>query len=133
VSEKRKVWVLDTETKGTGAEMIPLEKLEERRRKSAVERERVSVISRSPAAPEAPPEPAAPPAPHRFKIVNLLSRQVLAEDVEAQEAVDVLRGVRSIVDVNVYVFDEDDPAGWRALTFGEKRALWSFRDRVAGG
>jgi hypothetical protein len=43
-----KVWVLDTETKGTGANVVPLEK----------------VLKKPEAAePVAPPSPAAPPRP----------------------------------------------------------------------
>lgn len=32
MTKKRTAWVLDTETKGTGAEMVPLERLEKRKR-----------------------------------------------------------------------------------------------------
>lgn len=113
------LWVLDTHTKGTGANMVPLERvlkhgsdtvpgfvLPERRR------------------PE--PGPAEPRKPYRFKVVDLMTRQALADDVNARTAVEVLGGVRSIVDVTVYVWDDADE-GWRRLTFGETKALWDQR------
>ena len=49
-----KAWVLDTDTKGTGAEMVPLEKLE-RQRQRGRDRERM-VIRRTPLPPEEPTE-----------------------------------------------------------------------------
>ena len=122
------MWVLDTATKGTGAEMVPLERLQkERRRKRS--KERISVTSR--AKPDSRGEPSVeaeePRTPRRFKVLHGLSRQVLAEDVGAAEAIDVLRGVRTSVDVNVYVWrpDEED---WRPLTLAEQRTLWDFRE-----
>jgi hypothetical protein len=115
-----KVWILDTETKGTGAEMVPLEK----------------VLQESPPrpapvlTPERPKrlEPPAPRAPWRFKVVDVMTRQVVAEDLDARATVDLLKGFRSIVDVSVYAWDEA-AANWRALTLADRRTLWSFRDR----
>jgi hypothetical protein len=125
---ERTVWVLDTETKGTGAEMVPLEKLQARRR----------------AAPGGPPLSVLGPAadlgleiesgadevrgPRRFKLVNVITRQLLGEGVGAREAVELLRGVRNIVDVHIYVWEPDDDR-WRPLSFAEKKAFWAFRDR----
>ena len=45
------------------------------------------------------------------------------------ETIDVLRGVRSLVDVNLYVW-EPGSERWRLLTLSEKRAIWDLRDRV---
>lgn len=117
--ESPHVWVLDTHTKGTGANMVPLERvlkhgsdavpgfvLPERRR------------------PE--PAPETPKQPYRFKVVDLMTRHVLAEDVDARSAVEVLGRVRSIVDVTVYVW-EHEAERWRRLTFGEAKALWDQR------
>jgi hypothetical protein len=127
MSKKRTTWVLDTETKGTGAEMIPLERLEERKRLK-VEREPVRVVARGePAGQEPAPEPEGPPAPRRFKVVSVLSRQVLAEDVGISGALDALRGVGSVVDANVYVWEPEDD-DWRPLSLTERRTLWGFRD-----
>ena len=117
-----KVWILDTETKGTGANMVPLDKV---LRKPAAAPERVYV----PGAPRPrPAEQPAPAAPHRFKVVDLMTREPIVEDASTRVTVDALRGVRSIVDVNVYVW-EPTREDWRGLTLDEKRTLWDLRDR----
>jgi hypothetical protein len=128
VTKKRTAWVLDTETKGTGAEMVPLERLEQRKRLQGL-RERLRVIARDEShALEAPVVDAeAPPVPRRFKVVSVLSRQLLADDVELPEALEALRGVNSVVDANVYVWKADE-RDWRPLTLSERRTLWAFRE-----
>ena len=73
------------------------------------------------------PGPAKPRAPYRFRVLDVMTRRPLAEDVDARGAVQVLRAARSIVDVTVYVYDEDGER-WRRLTFGETKALWDHRD-----
>jgi hypothetical protein len=127
MSRKRTTWVLDTETKGTGAEMIPLERLEERKRLRG-DRERVRVIREAEAesAVEPADEHELPREPRRFKVVNVLSRQVLADDAGISDALRALRGVDRIVDVNVYVW-ERGTGDWRPLKPSERRALWSLR------
>ena len=70
--------------------------------------------------------PAEPKKPYRFKVVDLMTQEVLAEDVEARTTVDVLGGVRSIVDISVHVWDHEAER-WRRLTFGETKALWDQR------
>jgi len=117
-----KVWILDTETKGTGANVVPLEKIQRRR---PSEPERLYVPPRP--RPKPPPAPV-PKEPHRFKVVDLMTREVLAEDVDARTTVEVLGGVRSIVDINVYVW-RPDRQDWRLLPLEDKRALWEFRSR----
>ncbi|HET7051460.1 MAG TPA: hypothetical protein VFI54_24545 [Solirubrobacteraceae bacterium] len=112
-----KTWVLHTETKGTGAQVVPLESVE--KRTSVVE---PVFVPRKPAKPAEPPPPR-PRAPRRFKIVDLMTRKELADGVLAQEALDVLRDARSIVDVNVYVWHEERDR-WRPLTFAERRVMW---------
>ena len=112
-----KTWVLHTETKGTGAQMVPLESVE--KRPSHVE---PVFVPRKPATP-AEPEPPKPRAPRMFKVVDLMTRQELADGVLAQEALDVLSEARSIVDVNVYVWQEERER-WRPLTFAERRVMW---------
>jgi hypothetical protein len=130
-----KVWVLDTATKGTGAEMVPLEKLLERRR-SAPAGERVKVIRRKPDGGAGErgdaADPGDAPAPHRFKVVDAVTRQVLAEDADAREAVAALSGLRSVIDARIDVWE---PAirEWRPLSLGEKKVLWGFRPRSADG
>ena len=118
-----KVWVLDTETKGTGAQMLPLEKV---LKKPAAEPERRRA---RPVPPPAPKETAPEPVPpRRFRVVDALSRRLLADDVDAPAALEVLRGVERPVDVSVYVWEHRAEA-WRLLTRREKSLLWDFRDR----
>ena len=113
------VWVLDTQTKGTGANVVPLERI--LRRGS----DRVPGFKLPPlTAPESPP--SGPRELYRFKIIDLMTGQVLAEDVDARRAVEVLQGVRSIVDVTVWLWDRDLER-WRRLTFGETKLLWDRR------
>jgi len=113
-----KVWVLHTETKGTGATMVPLERVTKR----AAAPEPVTVPRKPPPRRPKPPEPRPP---RRFRIVDLMTRQTLADEASAGEAIDVLKGVRSVVDVNVYVWQEDRDR-WRMLTFPEERAMWEL-------
>jgi hypothetical protein len=117
-----KVWVLDTETKGTGAQMVPLEKVLERPTPSA---EPFFVPpKREPRAPEEP----APRAPRKFRVVDVMTHEVLADGVEPRAALALLNGVRSSVDVEVFVW-EPEAEHWRLLTLGEQRALWDLRER----
>ena len=118
-----KVWVLHTETKGTGATMVPLERVTER--KSVAE---PLVVPRKPRPPAAPaPQPKAP---RRFRVVDVMTRQTLVDDVGVRGAIDVLRDVRSIVDVNVYVWQEERDR-WRLLTMPEQRAMWDAATRAS--
>src|SRR5438270_6086664 len=79
------VWVLHTETKGTGATMVPLDSVTKRSRTP----ERVSV-PRKPRRRQ-PPEPE-PSAPRSFRIVDVMSREALADDVSGPEAIEALSG-----------------------------------------
>ena len=98
-----KTWVLHTETKGTGAQVVPLESVTKR---SSVQAP--VFVPREPAPRE--PEAVKPRPPRRFRVVDVMTRQALADDVGAREAVEALRDVRSIVDVNVFVWEEGAPA-----------------------
>jgi hypothetical protein len=117
-----KVWVLDTETKGTGAEMVPLEKvLREVESRSPIVLTPREDSTRRDRAPE-------PRPPWCFKLVDAMARETLVEKVDVRRAVEMLGGVRSIVDVGIYAWDyasED----WRRLTHGEKKLLWNRRER----
>jgi hypothetical protein len=117
-----RIWVLDTETKGTGAEMVPLDKVEQ---KPAPDAEHFFV---PPKLKPREPKPVEPRAPRAFKIVDVATRAVLAEDVGAREAIEALGEVRSIVDVNVSVW-EPATERWRLLTLDEQRTLWDRRPR----
>jgi hypothetical protein len=113
-----KIWVLDTETKGTGANMVPLER--------ATRRSSETRPLYVPPEPPAPVQEAAPPkSPQRFRIVDVMTRQTLADDVSAREAVEALKDVRSIVDINIYVW-LDRPGRWQPLPFSDRRALWDL-------
>ncbi len=115
-----KTWILDTETKGTGAHMVPLEKaLQKRSRK-----EDLAVVTLE--GPPGVPEPVAPPAPLNFKVVDIRSSEVLAEGIDARATVDLLEGVGSVVDVRIYVWAPLSKR-WRLLTLDEQKALWGFR------
>jgi hypothetical protein len=81
-------------------------------------------VPRKPARPREPPAPTPRP-PRRFKIVDVLTRQTLAAGADTREAVDVLGDVGSLVDVNVYIW-EDERARWRLLTISEQRAIWEL-------
>jgi hypothetical protein len=118
------VWVLDTQTKGTGANMVPLEKV---LRKPGSAGSVPGFAFRKPERRD----PGDPPtrAPYRFRVTDVMTRQVLAEDVDARAAVEALEDVRSIVDVTVHVW-EPEAERWRMLTFGETRALWDYRGKV---
>jgi hypothetical protein len=116
-------WVLDTETKGTGAQMVPLEKVLERR---------AGKPARRPVPPRAAqPAPAPEPAqPRRFRVVDAVTRKVLAEDADTRATVDLLGRTRSIVDVAIYVWNEPSEK-WLLLTFAEAKMLWNLRGRGA--
>jgi hypothetical protein len=118
-----KKWVLDTETKGTGAEMVPLEKVLERR---------AGKPARRPVPPRAerPAPPSEPAQPRRFKVVDAVTRKVLAEDADTRATVDLLGRTRSIVDVAIYVWNEPSEK-WLLLTFAEAKMLWNLRGRGA--
>jgi hypothetical protein len=118
-----KVWVLDTETKGTGANMVPLDRV---LKKPASEPEPVRVLRR----PE-PPMPKAPEprSPRRFKVVDVMTREVLAEGADTRATVKLLEDIRSIVDVTIWVWQPEHER-WRMVTFEEARSLWDYRGRM---
>ncbi|MCW3067616.1 MAG: hypothetical protein JWL67_241 [Solirubrobacterales bacterium] len=122
-----KTWVLDTETKGTGAHIAPLEKVQQGPRK---EQELATVkLERPPRAPRAQGLPAGPLT---FKVLDIRSSEVLSEGLDARATVEVLAGVGSVVDVRIYVWMQK-AARWRLLTLAEQRALWRFRDAALAG
>ncbi len=120
----RKVWILDTETKGTGANMVPLDRVLRKPGSDAVEGFRL------PALKPPAPAPAAPREPRQFKVVDVVTREVLADGTDVRATIKRLEHVRSIVDVTIWVWE---PAGerWRMLSLDEARALWEYRGRLA--
>jgi len=118
-----KVWILDTETKGTGANMVPLARAQHTGSNS---------VPGFVFPQLKPPEPAAPQpkAPKRFKVVDVVTREVLADDADARTTVAVLENVRSIVDVTIWVWQPEHER-WRMLSLEDVRALWEYRGRLA--
>jgi hypothetical protein len=116
-----KRWVLDSETKGTGARVVPLQ--------SKAKRSSVTdpvLVPREGAEHRQPtPAEALPRQPRRFRVVDRMTRETLVEDGNARHAADALQNVRSIVDVTVYTWQEHRDR-WRPLTFEEQRALWDL-------
>jgi hypothetical protein len=119
-----KIWRLDTETKGTGAHVVPLEKAPER---AAGDEELATItLQRPPRRIEQPP----PLGPLTFRVLDIRSGEVLAEGTDTRETIDLLMGVRSVLDVRIYVWMQRADR-WRLLTLDEQRALWRFRERTA--
>ncbi len=113
-----RVWVLDTSTKGTGASVVPLESA--RDKPPAAPRPPRKAVKPAPRKREKPP---APREPRRFKVVDLVSSQTLAEDADMRATLDVLHDVRSAVDVRIFVWDRERDR-WHLLTLAEQRAMW---------
>jgi hypothetical protein len=121
-----KVWVLDTESKGTGANMVPLDKV---LKKPAPPKPEPDFLRRRP-RPEPGREPVPAPEPRqprKFKVVDVMTRRVVAEGADAHTALDVLKKFRSLVDVDIFVWDRSRDR-WRPITMAEKRTIWGFRD-----
>jgi hypothetical protein len=118
---KSRTWVLDTETKGTGARMVPLDVIEEK--EEPKKRPKVWVPPKRRPREPAPPEPRAP---RRFRIVDVLSRQVLQEDGGVRETLELLAGIERMHDVSVSVWEPGEER-WRLLSIAEHRAVWGRR------
>ena len=115
-----RVWVLETHTKGTGANMLPLEKVQET---PAPKSDSPFV---APARRERPAKVPEPKPPSKFKIVDVMTRRVLAEGAGARETIQLLKRVRSVVDVLIYVWNGKG-GRWRLLPHGEQNQLWDLR------
>ena len=114
-----KTWVLDTETKGTGAHIAPLP---DAARKGAGEAELALVqLTR----PQRTPRPSEPPAKTTFKVVDVLGGEVLGENLDAREAVQTLAGMRSALDARVYL-RRGSEARWRLVGLADTRRLWTL-------
>jgi hypothetical protein len=120
-----KVWVLDTETKGTGAQMVPLEKTLKQPAAEPVRRRARPVRQPRPRTREVEPAP-----PRRFRVIDALSREVVADDAGLAETVELLGDVQQPVDVSVYVW-EPKADDWRLLTRRELSLLWDRRPAAA--
>ena len=104
--------------------MVPLEDV---LKKAAPNTGPAFVPPRTPAAPE-PAEPRKPREPAKFKVVDVMTNQVLSEGANGRAMLNLLTGIRSVVDVRIYTW-EPKAEKWRMLTFGEQRAIWGLRNR----
>jgi hypothetical protein len=114
-----KTWILDTETKGTGAHIAPLPG--KRAHHAAPEAALALVQLARPPRPE--PEPEAPAQAPRFKLVDVPSGLVLGENLDAHATVEELAQMRSALDARVYVW-APERRRWRLLSLADTRALW---------
>ena len=116
------MWVLDTDTKGTGARMTPL--------KDTLAKPSQDPAPTIPRPPKRKPAPRAPEPrrPRAFRVTDVLSNRVLAENADIRSTLALLDRTRSIVDVTIDVWDPK--AGrWRRVSHGEKATLWNSRGR----
>jgi hypothetical protein len=103
--------------------MVPLERVLE---KPGSDPTPVRVLPRpKPPAPK-PPEPRSP---NRFKVVDVMTREVLADGADTRTTIRLLEDVRSIVDVTIWLW-QPEAERWRMLTFEEARSLWDYRGRM---
>ena len=116
-----KTWVLDTDTKGTGAQMVPLEEAKQRSSGFGFKYVPRAKGRRREETPE-------PKPPARFKVVDVMTREAIVEGVDTRVTIDALKDVRSVVDVDVYMWVHEAER-WRRLTLAEQKKLWEFRDR----
>jgi hypothetical protein len=124
-----KTWVLETHTKGTGANIVPLEDERSAGAEPAERKPETLFVPRK-RAPRPAPAPA-PRTPHRFRVVEVTTQRVLADGASTRATVEALRDVRSVVDVAISVWSEKD-GRYRLLTHGEQRALWDLRGALPG-
>ena len=108
-------WVLHTETKGTGANMVPLERITNHPRTPTP-----LVVAPKRRTPRK--ETPKPRARRRFRVLDVMTRQHLVENGNPRETMEALETVRSVVDVNIYIWDEEQER-WLLLPFSEQRAM----------
>jgi hypothetical protein len=121
-----KTWLLDSETKGTGAHVLPLDAV---LKKPTAERDLALVELERPTRAQ---RVIKAPGQRTFKVVDVMSARVLAEGVSAAETVELLERARSVVDVRVYVWMRE-ARRWRLLSLQEQKALWGFRRKQLAG
>ena len=124
-----KTWVLDTETKGTGAHIAPL-----KRNDGAKSRELNLVRFHPPAAAggsaSSDAKRSVSAQAMRFKVVDILAARVLVEDVTLRAALRALGSLRKAIDARVYV-RRGDRERWHLLSLADTRRLWSLRERAS--
>ena len=77
---------------------------------------------RRPREPQAP----KPRAPRRFRVVDVVTREVLVDGAGLRATLDVLASVKRPLDVNVSVW-EPEGERWRLLSLAEQAAVWDRR------
>ena len=112
--------MLDTETKGTGATMVPLDRFEH---PQEPKRDKVWV---PPKRRPREPKPPEPPAPRRFRVLDVVTRRVLQEDGSVRETLELLGGIEHSNDVNVSVWEPGEER-WRLLSMAEQAVVWERR------
>ncbi len=118
-----KTWVLDTETKGTGAHIAPLKEAPAPQAERDLE---VVTFKRTP-----PPVESPAPAPSAsFKVVDVMSARVIGEGIDTRATVDLLTRMNSVTDARIYVWAHTAKR-WRLLSLREQRTLWAFRAQSA--
>ena len=108
-------WVLHTETKGTGANMVPLERITKHPPTPAP-----LVVAPKRRTPRK--ETPKPRARRGFRVLDVMTRQHLVENGNPRETMEALETVRSVLDVNIYIWDEEQER-WLLLPFSEQRAM----------
>jgi len=122
-----RTWVLDTETKGTGAHIAPLKRHDgSRSRKLNLIRFRPPAAARGSGSDAA--EQSLPARALRFKVVDILAARVLVEDVTLSAALRSLGSLRKAIDARVYV-RRVQGGRWELLSLADTRRLWSLRAR----
>src|SRR4051794_5464340 len=82
--------------------------------------------------PKKPPPAPAPRGPRKFKVVDVMTREALVDGADAPPPVELLGGVRRVVDVSVFV-GEEKARRWQQLTQRETQMLWGLRGRRPDG
>ena len=59
----------------------------------------------------------------RFRVIDVMTRLELAAGTSLRETVEALKGVRSVVDLTIFVW-QPERKRWRMLTYDESRTLW---------
>ena len=72
------------------------------------------------------PTPPEPRAPRRFRVLDVVTRQVLQEDGSVRETLELLGGIEHMNDVNVSVWEPGEER-WRLLSMAEQAVVWERR------
>jgi len=115
-----RTWILDTETKGTGAHIAPLEP----GRRDGERELALVTLERPPRPPKQPVHEA-----QLFRVVDVFSAHVLGEGIGVRETVALLAGMRSALDARISVW-MPGAERWRLLTLDEHKTLWGLRERA---